>query len=75
MNTRLEGQSDAGGQFITAGTAVASLGGLGLVLAAVTSLAGITLAHLETSSLAVTALLLMATGGMMVETGRHHDEG
>ncbi len=75
MSRSLSDQSDAGGQFITAGIAVASLGGVGLALAAIITFGEMALPHLESSSLAITALLMMATGGMMVETGRHHNQG
>jgi hypothetical protein len=74
MTTPVNDRSDASGQFMTAGIAVASLGGLGLAIAGISKFASVELPNVDLIGMAITSLLLMATGGMMVETGRH-DEG
>ena len=70
MTLPVNEQNDARGQFMTSGIAVASLGGLGLSIAAFSSFASVELPNVDLMGLAITSLLLMATGGMMVETGR-----
>jgi hypothetical protein len=74
MTAPVNDQSDARGQFMTAGIAVAGLGGVGLAIAGFSSLASLALPNVDLTGLAITSLLLMATGGMMVESGRHEEK-
>jgi hypothetical protein len=74
MKTPVNQDNEARGQFLTAGVAVTSLGGLGLAIAAISALFSVEFPSVDMTGMAITSLLLMATGGMMVETGRQREE-